>query len=166
MIKINKKLKKKKKFIYYKNLLYYNKIYSLFIKKIIGNFLKKGKKLYAIKLFLKLKYLIKKKIKKEPNFILLRALMSTLIKLHFIKKRFGGSKKELPISLKIERRVKFSIKSFLNYSISNRTNFIDINKLLELLIISSKRRGPIMKKNYLAYKKALDNKIFLTFRRK
>jgi len=154
-----------KDFKYFSKLKYHYNILVLLKKKIIGNFFRKGNKLLAINSFFKLKYLLKKNFKKEPNYVLLAAIINNLVKLSFIKKRFGATKKELPIFLDIKRRVRHTTKFFLNYSISDRTNFIDINKFSELLNKSSEKRG-LIRKNYLIYKKAIENKIFLKYRRK
>ena len=81
-----------------------------------------------------------------------------------MKKRFGSVKKEIPVFLKFERRIKFSVKSFLNLSTTSKGVFI--KKLVNLISFTYKSKGPIMKKNFLLYKKAIDNKVLLSFIRR
>src|ERR1700748_2206694 len=108
-----------KKFLLLNNLKknkYYNEVNFLFKKNFIGKLIKKGNKLYALSSYNKLKYFIKRKFKKDFNLFLFFVMFYSVIKFHFIKKRFGGSKKEVPIFLNKDRQIKFIIKKIFNYS--------------------------------------------------
>jgi hypothetical protein len=70
---------------------------------------------------------LKQKTKKESSLLILIAVLNSLIKVNFIKKRFGSVKKEI------------------------------------LILYTYKRKGPIIKKKMLLYKKAIDNKVLLNF---
>jgi hypothetical protein len=96
--------------------------------------------------------------------LILISILNSLVKVTFIKKRFGSTKKEIPIFLKFERQIKFAIRSYLSLSTTSKGIFI--NKLVNLICNSYKKKGPIMKKNYIIYKKAIDNKVLLSFIRK
>lgn len=109
-----KNLSKSIKFI--KNTSYYSEVNFLFKENFIGKLIKKGNKLRALKSFNKLKYLIKLKLKKDINIVLFLVIYYSIIKFHFIKKRFGGSKKEIPLYLNKNRQIKFIIKKIFNYS--------------------------------------------------
>jgi hypothetical protein len=108
--------------------------------------------------------LLKKKTKKEPNLLILIAILNSLVKVNFIKKRFGSARKEIPIFLKFERQIKFAVRSFLLLSTTSKGIFL--NKLVQLICNTYKKKGLIMKKNFLIYKKAVENKVLLSFIRK
>jgi ribosomal protein S7 len=151
----------------YKNLIqmkYYNNVFYLLQQNIIGKLIKKGKKIVALNIWFELKKLLKFKIKKESSLIILVSLLNSLVKVHFIKKRFGSVKKDIPVFLKFEKQIKFAIKSFLDLSVTKKGIFI--NKLINLICYTFKKKGPIIKKKNLLYKKAMDNKVLLSFIKK
>ena len=151
----------------YNNLIkikYYNNIFNKLQQIFIGSLTKKGKKIVALKNWFELKKLIKFKVKKEANLLILIAILNSLIKVNFIKKRFGSVKKEIPVFLNFERQIKFAVRSFLDLSTTSKGIFI--NKLVNLICFTYKRKGAIMKKNFLLYKKAIDNKVLLSFIRR
>lgn len=147
----------------YIKLKYYNKIFYLLQQNLIGKLIKKGKKLYALKIFYQLKYLLKKKTKKDSNLLLLISILNSLIKVNFIKIRFGSVKKEIPVFLKFERQIKFAINSLIDHSQTKHMKSINLKKLVNIICFSYKFRGPIIKKNYQMYKKAIDNRVLLSF---
>ena len=139
----------------------YNKIYNILKKNLIGKLVKKGNKLYAIKLFNLLKYWLKKKTKKESNLLMLIGIFNILRKVHFVKVRFGGVKKEIPVPLKFERQVRFAVNDLLNYIKKN--NKLNLKRLANLICYCYKIKGPILKKNYILQKKAIDNRVLISF---
>lgn len=140
---------------------YYN-INFLFKNNFVGKLIKKGNKKWALSYFNKLKFLIKSKLKQTPNTALFLIIFYSTIKFHFIKKRFGGSKKEIPIFLNKIRQTKFIIKKIFNYSKSNLTrkslNFI---KLLNLFLLTLKKKGPLILDRNKAFLKAKENRILI-----
>lgn len=151
-----------KKYIYYN----YSKIYSIYINNLIGKLLKKGRKDLIIKKFFYFKFLSKFKIKKDINFILFLALLNSIIKIHFIKKRFGGTKKELPLYINSKRQITFACSNLIKFSYSKRNKLINFEKLFDNIVSTSERKGFLIKKNYKEYKKALDNRVFLNYVKK
>ena len=141
---------------------YYKKVFSMLKVVLIGKLIKKGKKLYAWKMYFLLQYMLKKKTKKSSNLITLIALLNSLIKIHFIKFRMGSVKKEIPIYLNFERQVKFTINSWIKYSFKGLMDN-NLKALVKLIGLSYKNKGPVVRKNYQEYKKALDSKVFLRF---
>src|ERR1700712_2968482 len=109
-----------------------------------------------------LQYILKKKTKKSSNLITLIALLNSLIKIHFIKFRMGSVKKEIPIYLNFERQVKFTINSWFRYSFKGLMKN-NLKALVKLIGLSYKNKGPVVRKNFQEYKKALDSKVFLRF---
>jgi len=144
---------------------YYKKVYSLLKVILIGKLIKRGKRLYAWKLFFSLQHLLKKKAKKSGNLLILIALLNSLIKIHFIKFRMGSVKKEVPIYLNFERQIKFTINSWLKYSFKGLMKN-NLKALVKLIGWSYKHKGPVVRKNYQEYKKALDAKVFLRYLKK
>jgi len=148
-----KKIKKNK---------YYNQVNFLFMQNFIGKLIKKGNKFYALNCFNKLKRLVKKKFNKDPNMLLFIIIFSSVIKFHFIKKRFGGSKKEIPIFLNKNRQVKFIIKKMFNYSKSlNKRKSLDLNKLINLYLLTIKKKGFLIVNKYKDFLKAKENRILV-----
>lgn len=141
---------------------YYKKVFSMLKLVLIGKLIKKGKRLYAWKMYFLLQYMLKKKTKKSSNLITLIALLNSLIKIHFIKFRMGSVKKEIPIYLNFERQVKFTINSWIKYSFKGLMQN-NLKALVKLIGLSYKNKGPVVRKNFQEYKKALDSKVFLRF---
>jgi len=109
--------------------------------------------------------MLKKKTKKSGNLLILIALLNSLIKIHFIKFRMGSVKKEIPIYLSFERQIKFTIDSWLKYSFKGLIKN-NLKALVKLIGLSYKHKGPVVRKNYQEYKKALDAKVFLRYLKK
>lgn len=148
----------------FKNIIqidYYNNIFFLLQNILIGSLIKKGKKIVSLNYWFELKKLLKFKTKKESNLIILIAVLNSLIKVNFIKKRFGSVKKEIPVFLAFNRQIKFAIRSFLDITTTRKGLYL--KKLVKVFCFSYKFKGPIIKKNFLLYKKAIDNKVLLSF---
>lgn len=141
---------------------YYKKVFSMLKVVLIGKLIKRGKRLYAWKMYSLLQYMLKKKTKQSSNLITLIALLNSLIKIHFIKFRMGSVKKEIPIYLNFERQVKFTINSWFKYSFKGLMKN-NLKALVKLIGLSYKNKGPVVRKNFQEYKKALDSKVFLRF---
>jgi len=141
---------------------YYKKVFSMLKVVLIGKLIKKGKRLNAWKMYFLLQYLLKKKTNKSSNLITLIALLNSLIKIHFIKFRMGSVKKEIPIYLNFERQIKFTINSWFRYSFKGLMKN-NLKALVKLIGLSYKNKGPVVRKNFQEYKKALDSKVFLRF---
>lgn len=150
----------------YIKLTHYNKVFHLLEKNLIGKLIKKGKKLYALKIYNELKYLLKKKTKRNPNLLLLIAVLNSLVKVHFIKVRFGGVRKDVPVPLKFERQIRFTITELLYYVKTKRMKSINVKKLVNLICYCYKFKGPIIKRNLKLYKKAIENRVLLNFIKK
>lgn len=150
----------------YVKLDYYGKVFYLLEKHFVGKLIKKGKKLYAWKAYNNLKLLLKRKTKLNPNLVLLVSILNSLIKVHFIKKRFGGTRKDIPIPLKLERQIRLTITDIIYYAKTKRMKSVNIRRLARILCYSYKFKGPIIKLNYLKYKKAKENRVLLNFIKK
>src|ERR1700729_1104415 len=112
-----------------KNYLYkndYSKMFQIYINTIIGKLLKRGKKEMLVKNFLNLKFLLKSTYKRDTNTILFAALINSIVRIHFLKKRLGGQKKELPIYINNRRKITFMVKNLLNFSYFPKTKLINI----------------------------------------
>jgi len=154
------------RFKYYIKFKYYNKIYHLLLNKIIKVFLKKGNKLKGQKFLYNLKYILKKNSKVDSNFILLLSLIKSILRIFFIKIKLGGAYKEIPMPLLNERQIRFVVKDYFRFSKSTKSRNISINNLNNLILLTCKKRGKLISKNYRAYKKALDSRILLSLIKK
>jgi len=73
--------------------------------------------------------------------LLFLVMFYSMIKFHFIKKRFGGSKKEIPIYLNKTRQIKFIVKKMFSYSKSlEKRKSLDFNKLVNLCVLTMKKK--------------------------
>jgi ribosomal protein S7 len=140
---------------------HFDNVFHLIKNNMIGKIIKKGKKIYAINIYNRLKCWLKKKTIKDANFLILISILNSLVKVHFIKVRFGGVKKEIPVPLKFERQVKFAINALFKLTKKNKS--INIKKLANLICYSYKSKGAIISQNFKLYKKAKDNRVLLNF---
>jgi len=141
---------------------YYDQKNFLFKLNFIGKLIKKGNKYFALQYFNKLKYLIKKRIKIDFNLLIFLVISYSSIKFHFIKKRFGGSKKDIPIYLNKIRQVKFIIKKMFSHSKSlEKRKSLDLNKLVNLCFLTIKKKGFLISEKNKAFVKAKENKILI-----
>lgn len=155
---------KLEQYIYYNS--NYSRLYNIYINSLIGKLLKQGQKDIIMKKIFYFKFLIKFKIKKDINFILFLALLNSLVKIHFINKRFGGAKKELPLYIYNERQVTFACNNLIKFSYSKRNKLVNFDKLFDNIVNTSERKGFLIKKKYKEYKKALENRVFLNYVKK
>jgi len=161
------KLKKERLQNFLQNIEFYSQVNFLFKQNFIGKLIKKGNKYKALNYFNKLKYLIKLKLKKNPNIVLFLVIFYSIIKFHFIKKRLGGAKKEIPIFLNKNRQIKFIIKKIFNYSKSlDKRKSLNYNKLVSLLLLTMKKKGSLMIDKRKAFIKARENRILIRLLKK
>lgn len=95
---------------------------------------------------------------------MLISVFHSLNKVYFVKKRFGGMKKNIPVPLKFERQIRFVISALLNFVKKKKS--INLKKLANFICYSYKYKGPIIKKNYISYKKAIENRVLISFIRR
>jgi len=95
--------------------------------------------------------------------ILFISLMNSIVKIHFMKKRFGGQKKELPIFVNNKRQVTYMVKNLLNFSYSKRNKLINFERLMDNIKYASQRKGLLIRKNYQMYKKAIENRVVVRY---
>lgn len=146
----------------FKKMRHYNNIIFLFKKNFIGKLVKKGNKAYALNYLSKFKHLIKSKFKKDFNLLLFFIMSVSMIKFHFIKKRFGGSKKEIPIYLNKVRQIKFIVKKMFNHSKSlEKRKSLDLFKLANLFLLTVKKKGALLINKRKSFIKAKENKILV-----
>jgi len=124
--------------------------------------IKKGNKLYALRCFNRLNFLIKRRFSKSSKISLFLVIFCSMVKFHFIKKRFGGSKKEIPIYLNKTRQVKFIVKKMFSYSKSlEKRKSLDLNKLVNLCVLTMKKKGFLISNKYKSFIKAKENRILI-----
>lgn|SRR5688572_8607689 len=155
--------------IEYKNFIdnnYYKDLHFIFKKKLLSCFLKKGNKVCALKLVNNLKYILKQNSKIDPNLLFLFFVLNSLTKFHFIRKKKGGSIKEIPIPITYKRQIGSIIKILKRLSICKRTFNPSLNNMALLIFLTNKNRGPFISRKYRAYRKAFDNKFLLNLIRK
>jgi ribosomal protein S7 len=146
----------------FKSSLRYSQINFLFKQNFVGKLIKKGNKFYALKHFYKFKHCIKKNFKKDPNMLLFLIIFYTATKFHFIKKRFGGSKKEIPLYLSKARQVKFIIKKIFSYSKSvEKRKSLSLRRLVNICLLTMKKKGALVVSKRKAFMKAKENKMLV-----
>jgi len=65
-----------------------------------------------------------------------------------------------------ERQIRFVVKDYFKFAKSSKSRKININNLNNLILLTCKKKGKIIKKNFRIYKKALDSRVFLSLRKK
>lgn len=150
----------------YKNNKYYYNLHSIFLKKLLSCFLKKGKKAYASKLVNNLKWILKKKTKIDSNLLFVITLLNSLTSFYFIKKKKGGSLKEIPMPITYKRQSAYIIKILKRITMSKRTFNPSLRNVTLLILLTCKNKGPLIARKYKNYRKAFDNKFLLNLIRK
>jgi hypothetical protein len=139
-----------------------SELYNLFVNKLLGRFLKQGKKEYSIKLFYKIKYLLKKRAKREPSFLLLFSMFKGLFPFYFIKKRLGRTIKDLPLALLKTQQVRYYVKRLYKFSKARKIRKgFSLSNLVNLFIRICRSKSPLIKQNNKNYRKVLVNRVFL-----
>lgn len=139
----------------------YSFIYFTYINKIIGKILKRGRKDWALKSFGNLNRELKKLMCLNPKIILFIGLMNSLMQICVIKKRLGGSMKDLPAYVGEKKQVVNVVKFLIRDSKEKHLRLLSFNKLLNNVKLMSEYKGNLISENYKIYKKALDNRVFL-----
>ena len=153
-------------YLNFKNNNYYTDLLFIFKKKLLSNFLKKGNKAKALKFNNKLKFILKRNTKIDFNLLFLNFILNSLTKFHFIRKKKGGSIKEIPIPITYKRQIGSIIKILIRLSRSKRTFNSNLNDIALLILLTNKNKGPFISRKYRAFRKAFDNKFLLRLIRK
>lgn len=153
-------MKKKKIYVYIK-LDYYNKLYYLYIKTLVGKLIKKGKKFKALKFYNNLRENMKLETKKNKkiSFVFLLCMLNSMPKVAFKEIRLGSQKKDLPIPIGEKKQVLVSVETLLK--MSKKKKKIEFNKLLDCIISSYQNKGILIRNKKFKYRKALMNKMLL-----
>jgi ribosomal protein S7 len=139
----------------------FNKLLFLYIKTIIGRFIKRGNKFRALKLYKKLKEIIKfnTEKKRKNSFIFLLSMLNSISKISLKEIRLGSQKKEIPMPINKKKQVLSVVNTLMRSStVDDKLNF---NRLAINIISSFKNKGTVIKQKKLIYKKGLENKILL-----
>jgi ribosomal protein S7 len=139
----------------------FNQLLFLYIKTIIGRFIKKGNKFRALNLYKKLKEIIKYNTgkKRKNSFIFLLAMLNSMSKISLKEIRLGSQKKEIPMPINKKKQIISAVEILIKSSTVD--NKLDFNRLAINIISSFNNKGIIIKKKKLKYKKGLENKILL-----
>jgi ribosomal protein S7 len=152
-----KKVKKDKFLIL---LEYYNELYSLYIKTLLGKLIKKGKKDKAFKLYKQIKENIKLETGKDNlHLICLLSMLNSMPKVSFKEIRLGSQKKDIPMPISETKQVLVSVDSILKFSKNKKK--LEFNRLVSYIISSSKNEGIMITNKKLKYKKAIINRMLL-----
>jgi ribosomal protein S7 len=139
----------------------FNELYYLYIKTLVGKFIKRGNKFKALRLFNILKENIKleTKKKKEVPFIFLLSMLHSMPKVSFKEIRLGSQKKDLPMPIGKKKQVLVCVDNFIK--ISKNKKKLEFKKLIDYIISSYQNKGIIIRNKKLKYRKALMNKMLL-----
>lgn len=145
--------------------LFSHELYTLYIRTLIGKLIKKGNKLNALKLYKQIKENIKLQTEKnnEISFIIYIAMLNSLSKISFKEIRMGSQKNQIPIPILQKKQILISVATLLKLSKNNK--HLQIEKLIEILILAYQNKGILIKNKRINYKKAILNKMLLSFGR-
>jgi len=127
----------------------FNQLLFLYIKTIIGRFIKKGNKFRALNLYKKLKEIIKYNTgkKRKNSFIFLLAMLNSMSKISLKEIRLGSQKKEIPMPINKKKQIISAVEILIKSSMVD--NKLDFNRLAINIISSFNNKGIIIKKKKL-----------------
>lgn len=82
-------------------------------------------------------------------------------KIAFKEIRMGSQKKQIPIPILEKKQILISIATLLKISKNNK--YLQSEKLIDTLVLSHENKGLLIKNKRLKYKKAILNKMLLSF---
>ena len=135
-------------------------VYRLFF---LGKMNFRGRKLAAFNFIIKLKFFLKMREEGyDPSFIFTIAFIN-LTPLFFVRNIWMGNvSKSLPFPLFEEKKFSFAVMYFFRF-IKQKYGVIKIEDLVELLISSLYKRGPVYEQKIELYKKSMENRHLLGF---
>jgi ribosomal protein S7 len=139
----------------------FNDIYYLYVRTLVGKFIKKGKKEKALKFYNNIKEKIKLDMNKKKSIplVFLLSMLNSMPKLSFKEMRLGSQKKDIPISISEDKQVLICVDTLLK--LSKKKKKLEIDKLTNYIISSYKNEGIVIRNKKLTYKKAIINRTFL-----
>jgi ribosomal protein S7 len=137
---INYKLQKKKNWIKFFNFHFF-RYHRIFFGSLIFN----GNKLFAFNLFNKLKFLLKNKLNKDPNFLFLLALSQITPSILLFPFKIGGKIQGVPLSISWKKKWSQATLWVVKL-LRDKSRIIKLNELSELLILSLFNKGSAIKK--------------------
>lgn len=130
---------------------------------LFGKLIKKGKRIYAFKIYERILYGLKKERKKEPLYLIVFAVLNCLLEFRFIRKRIGGQRKEIPLPISFSKQIQTAVTNLIDYVITDKRTTIDLQGMIKLIIDSNEFKGAIIRDNTRMYKIATENKVLLKY---
>ena len=136
---------------------------SVLVTQFINNFMRKGKKSIAQRIFYRALEIIEKKTNQPGIEVFQKAVNNVKPVLEVKPRRVGGSTYQVPVEVRSERRVSLAIRWIMSFSRSRAEHTMS-EKLATELIAASKNEGGSIKKKEDTHKMAEANRAFAHFR--
>lgn len=132
--------------------------HRLFFKSLIF----RGRKLWAFKFFISLKYELKNRENIDPFWILLVSLMKVTPEILLYPKKLGGKINWVPLPIGERKQYTFAVKWVIKL-LKDKNRIITINSLSDCLISAIYDKGPSIEKKISVYKIADNNRHLVRF---
>lgn len=143
-----------------KNSLKFNNSFDLFI----NLFMKDGKKVKARNFFFKSIFFLKKKVKKDPIFLIEEALKNAQPLIFLKKKKIKGKSAQIPHIHNENTRKRIGAKWLLEHAkIASKKGQKLPESFCNIIIETSKNKGSVVKYRESFHSKVLENKSLLRF---
>ena len=150
---------------YKKHIILPDAVYNdLVVAQVINKVMKDGKKTVAQKIVYDAFNMIKEKTQKEPLVVFNQAIENVSPLLEVKPKRVGGATYQVPMEVRLERKLDLSIKWILDAARAKKGKGMAV-KLCEELLAASNNEGNAMKKKADTHRMAEANKAFAHFAR-
>ena len=150
---------------YKKHIILPDSVYNdLVVAQVINKVMKDGKKTVAQRIVYDAFSMIKEKTQKEPLLVFNQAIENVSPLLEVKPKRVGGATYQVPMEVRLERKLDLSIKWILDAARAKKGKGMAV-KLCEELMAAANNEGNAMKKKADTHRMAEANKAFAHFAR-
>jgi small subunit ribosomal protein S7 len=138
------------------------KFHNVLVGRLIGQLMKRGKKIKAEKIIYDCFDLIKEKSKQDPIDVLDEAIRNIAPSLEVKAKRVGGANYQVPVPVIGERRITLALR-WLLLAVRNKKGKSTAQKLTAEILDAAHRQGAAVKKREDVHRMAESNKAFAHF---
>lgn len=136
---------------------------NMLVTQFINNFMQRGKRSIAQRIFYNALDIIEKKVNQPGIEVFQKAVNNVKPVLEVKPRRVGGATYQVPVEVRPERRISLALKWIVNYCRA-RSEHTMSEKLAAELIAASKNEGNSIKKKEDTHKMAEANRAFAHFR--
>jgi len=122
--------------------------------------LKRGRKIWAYKFFIKVFFYLKKSENFNPTYLFLVAMLKISPKVLLKSLKLGVNTKMIPAPISIKSQMSFSVKWIIKL-IRDQKRRVTVDEIGDLLLWALENKGASWRKKILTYKIAIENRYLL-----